>query len=119
MSAKWLMLAAAAICVASLAMAIGSFADEGKAAAKPEFAKVDKNNDGKVTEAEFEAYVVAYPELGITKTVFTEIDLNKDGTITASEWVVWEPMPMAKGAGCPVAAPKSVPEKAETAPVTK
>lgn len=79
-------LLACAMVVAAVACAAA------KTAEKPDFAKIDANKDGKIEASEFDAYVVAYPELGLTKAVFSEWDVNKDGTVTHQEFEAWKPM---------------------------
>lgn len=63
-----------------------------KTAGKPDFAKIDTNKNGKIETAEFNAYIAAYPELGLTKATFSEWDVNKDGTVTHQEFEAWVPM---------------------------
>jgi len=63
-----------------------------KAVAKPDFNKMDANGDGKVTEAEFDTYVISCPELGLTKTVYKEWDRNQDGVVTVQEFEQVQPM---------------------------
>lgn len=87
MRVAMVMLVLAALCVAPLLTAAECVAE-----AKPEFAKIDKDADGSLTAVEFDAYVEAYPELGIAKGVFTEIDVNQDGSVTAEEFTVWAPI---------------------------
>lgn len=76
-------------CAAIVALAAAVIAAEK--AAKPDFKKMDSNGDNKVVAAEFDAYVVAYPELGLTKIVFQEWDVSKDGTVTLEEFEAWQP----------------------------
>ena len=89
-------LAVAALCAAPLVLA-----GEGPSApAKPDFKKMDKDGDGKVTVAEFAGYIEAYPELGLAKAVFEEMDVNKDGVVTLSEFEAWVPI-SPKGSEAP------------------
>jgi hypothetical protein len=82
---RGIMLCAACAAVVALAAAVG-------AAEKVDFKKIDTNGDNAVIAAEFDAYVVAYPELGLTRAVFDEWDVNKDGTVTHLEFEAWKPV---------------------------
>lgn len=91
MSTRFTKVVALAACAAAMIwVASGSAAE--KAAAKPDFKKMDTNGDAKLTVTEFDAYVAAYPELGLTKAVFQRWDSNSDGTVTLEEYDVYKPM---------------------------
>ncbi len=81
------MLAVTALCALPL-LATG----EGMTPAKPDFSKIDKNDDGELTPAEFASCVETYPELGMMKATFDEIDVDQDGVITQTEYESWIPM---------------------------
>lgn len=100
-----------ALCAAVVVLAAAVIAAE-KTTAKPDFAKMDTNGDNKVDATEFDAYVVAYPELGLTKAVYDQWDVNKDGTVTHQEFEAWKPI--EKGAK-PAAAKKARKKSAKRA----
>jgi len=82
---------AVAACAAVMIWAANGSAAE-KAAAKPDFKKMDMNGDQKITVTEYDAYVAAYPELGLTRAVFQKWDQNSDGTVTFEEYDMYKPM---------------------------
>ncbi len=41
---------------------------------------------------EYDAYIAAYPELGLTRTIFQRWDSNSDGTVTLEEYDMYKPM---------------------------
>ncbi|MCX6340744.1 MAG: hypothetical protein NTX71_12660 [Candidatus Aureabacteria bacterium] len=96
MSDRYRVLALIVACVLVAAWsAIGSAEEKAecrsgkieKATSKiPDFKKMDKNADGKISEAEFAAYTVEYPELGMSKTGFATWDVDKDGMVTIDEF---------------------------------
>lgn len=90
-STRFTKVVALAACSAALIwVASGSAAE--KTAAKPDFKKMDTNGDAKLTITEYDAYVAAYPELGLTKSVFQKWDSNGDGTVTLEEYDMYKPM---------------------------
>jgi hypothetical protein len=91
MSGRFMRATALAACAVALLWVTTGIAAE-KAAAKPDWKKMDANGDNKLTEGEFNAYVIACPELGLIKTVFQKWDRDKDGTVTYEEYQVVEPM---------------------------
>lgn len=106
-------MAVAAVVACAMVVALVTIGVAGeKAAAKPDFKKMDADNDSKVTEAEFSAYVIACPELGLTKTVFTEWDKDKDGVVTVQEFEIVQPM---EKAGCATTISEKVKEAAKKA----
>jgi hypothetical protein len=82
---------ALAACAAVMIWAANGIAAE-KSEAKPDFKKMDKNGDAKISATEFDAYVATYPELGFTKAVFQKWDINSDGTVTLEEYTMYKPL---------------------------
>jgi hypothetical protein len=88
---RFMALVALAACAAVMIWVVNGNA-AGKAAAKPDFKKMDTNGDAKITVTEFDAFVVAYPELGLTRSVFQRWDRDSDGTVTLEEYDLYKPM---------------------------
>jgi Ca2+-binding EF-hand superfamily protein len=82
---------ALAACAAAMIWVANGIAAE-KSEAKPDFKKMDTDNDAKITVTEFDAYIAEYPELGLTKAVFQRWDKNSDGTVTLEEYTMYKPM---------------------------
>ncbi|MCX6356998.1 MAG: hypothetical protein NT045_03835 [Candidatus Aureabacteria bacterium] len=84
MSVRFMKVAALVACATCVVCASVGVASEK--AGKPDFKKMDANSDNKVTEAEFTAYTISRPELGLAKTVFQEWDVDKDGVVNVREF---------------------------------
>ncbi|MCX6355369.1 MAG: hypothetical protein NTZ78_10780 [Candidatus Aureabacteria bacterium] len=121
MSGRFMIVVALVACAAVMLLAVNGFAGK-KPAAKPDFNKMDTTADKKITEAEFDAYVISSPELGLTKSVFTKWDRDQDGVVTYEEFQVVQPMEEkaapAGREGCSMKK-EAAPKKGGTCPASK
>jgi len=83
---------AAAFMACALFVACVAAGVAGEKSKKPVFDKMDTNGDKQITDGEFNAYVIACPELGLTKAVFQGWDVDKDGVVTVAEFQKVYPM---------------------------
>ncbi len=80
------------IAVCALCAALGAaVCAAAKTVRKPDFAKMDRNKDGKVDADEFDAYIVAFPEFNLNRGVFRAWDADGDGAVTRDEFDAWRP----------------------------
>jgi hypothetical protein len=90
MRATIMSLATAAVCAVILACAAGCKcpmpAEQETDLSKIDFKKMDVNNKKSINEGEFNAYVIANPQLGLKKTVFQKCDIDHDGNVTCEEF---------------------------------